>query len=192
MPRPPEHEPQGRFARIVGPRGPTRGASRSRLGLALLALAGTPLPALALDADWQRGALTVRDLMQAELEPARAATLAPMPMPMPAGPLAAPAGQMRLTALYGTAGRWTAVLEIGGERKVYRPGASLPVGGQGAAAEYRLLGVRDGCVVLRRASHAPQAVCFEPHDAHGMPAPGRAGAAGALSSPLPPEWGGTR
>ena len=147
-----------------------------------LYLALLPAVTLATPADWQAGATHVRELVQAELrgpvEPAPVSAARPAPAPP------------RLVALYGTAGHYTVILDVDGVRKEYRPGASLPYGGQGGATEYRLVRLIDTCVVLRRGAQGRlRTACYVPQPAPVLaPAPGSPAAAAAgdvLSSPLP-------
>nr|MBF0684621.1 hypothetical protein [Pseudomonas sp.] len=101
--------------------------------------------------------------------------------------------RLELAALYGTAGRLTAVVYVNGERKEYRPGATLPYAGKGAAGEYRLVRIVDTCVLLkRRNARQTRSACFNPAsqpDAVPLHSDNRVLAAGSeaasLAMPLP-------
>lgn len=170
---------------------PLRGAGvRTRAGSRVLAAGGAlafwfaclPVGALAASPDWQAGAATVRDLMQGELRPAPA-----VPAPRPA---LASSG-VRLTALYGTAGQLTAVLDVGGVRKEYRPGASLPYGGNGSATEYRLVRIVDTCVVLRRGTQGRlRTACYAPTSPVPRPSSHVGASPAMLAAPLPVDNAG--
>lgn len=68
--------------------------------------------------------------------------------------------RIEVAAIYGTAGRLTAVLYINGRRKEYRPGAPLPVGSATARGEYRLVRIADGCVWLA-AGARQRSACYD-------------------------------
>ncbi|MGE4334645.1 MAG: hypothetical protein AB7E55_01550 [Pigmentiphaga sp.] len=68
----------------------------------------------------------------------------------------------RLLALYGVDPHYTVVLDVDGQVRTYRPGASLPLERPDPAREYRLLRVADRCAVLRRAGQGVRTVCHAP------------------------------
>ncbi len=146
---------------------------------------------------WHANASSVLELLQADTRRAFEGLRAAEP-PRDAAP-AAPvnsgpkADRIELAALYGTAGRFTAVVYVNGVRKEYRPGAKLPYAGGGSASEYRLLRIVDSCVILQKAKAARvRSACFRPAS-EADTAPSLAGstalAAGdpgaALNTPLP-------
>lgn len=104
-------------------------------------------------------------------------------------PARAMADRIELIELYGHGDTLTAVLAVNGQRKEYRPGATLPYGGQGSRNEYRLVRIVDTCVVLRKGSGPLRTACYQPRMHYGTVRPGTAvrgrSADGPLSAPLP-------
>lgn len=159
---------------------------------AALALPGA---AIASSEAWHAHAESVLELLQADTRRALAG------MPGASGP-AAPAARspvqppkapdrIELTALYGTDGKFTAVVHVNGVRKEYRPGATLPYAGNGAAREYRLVRIVDSCVLLKKQNQSrTRSACFNPTlQLDAVPVrqgnPAMAGAASSLNAPLP-------
>lgn len=190
--------------------------------LALLSLSDASTPVQASSEAWHAHAESVLELLQADTRraldsmaagrPGSAADAAARPpgaqgqpsdQAGPAAPAPARAARDRveLAALYGTAGRFTAVVYVNGQRKEYRPGATLPYAGDGAAREYRLVRIVDSCVLLKK-QNARQArsACFNPaRQPDALPLQqGRrtlaGGEAPALDTPLPGQgiFGGER
>jgi len=95
-----------------------------------------------------------------------------------AQPSSAPA--LSLLALYGVEPHYTVVLDVEGQVRTYRPGASLPLERPDPSREYRLLRVADRCAVLRRGGQRARTVCHAPRHAVEATAP-----EGALAGPLP-------
>lgn len=94
------------------------------------------------------------------------------------------AARLRLRGLYGIEPRFTVLLEVDGVIKLYRPGASLPINGEGAEHEFRLLRVQDRCVVLRWGTARPRTACY--HNPPILPLPvGEPSWAEGLKAPLP-------
>ncbi|GAA4322978.1 hypothetical protein GCM10023144_03460 [Pigmentiphaga soli] len=115
---------------------------------------------------------TVREMLRLDAERALAQERGPAARPAPAH--GAPRiDRIRVQALYGMAGRRTAVLDINGERKEYREGAETPLGGA-SAADYRLARIDDRCLHLVKAGRN-RVACF-------IPPPGQ----GPGASPAPP------
>lgn len=167
-----------------------------------LSLSAAPPYAWASSEAWHAHAESVLELLQADTRRALGSLEAGRPRDPASKPdttagaadRAAPAGgvpdQLELVALYGTAGRFTAVVHVNGVRKEYRPGATLPYAGGGAAREYRLVRIVDSCVLLKRQNaRQTRSACFSPaRDAEPLHADRRAlvtGEAASLSMPLP-------
>lgn len=139
------------------------------------------------DGAWHEQAETVRALLRADAARvlAREAPAAPEPVEPGAAAATAPvAPGLALVALYGVGRELTAIVEVDGVRKEYRPGASLPHGGAGAAREYRLIGLLDNCAVLRRGQGRARSVCYRPAPEPGAPG-ARSAALAELGQPLP-------
>jgi len=178
----------------------------------LLSLSSAPAPVRASSEAWHAHADSVLELLQAETRraldgmaagraQATTSTTAPAQANQEAvAPDRVAPDQLELAALYGTAGRFTAVVYVNGMRKEYRPGATLPYAGGGAAREYRLVRIVDSCVLLKRQNaRQTRSACFNParqpdavapHSDHRMLA---AGEAASLNTPLPgPGVAGSR
>ncbi|MCK9511921.1 MAG: hypothetical protein M0R28_11910 [Pigmentiphaga sp.] len=102
------------------------------------------------------------------------AVVAPPPPASPAPPA------LRLLALYGVEPHYTLVLDVDGQVRTYRPGATLPLERPDPAREYRLLKVADRCAVLRRAGQGARTVCHAPRFAGEAATP-----VPSLAGPLP-------
>lgn len=183
------------------------------VALALLSLSGASTPVRASSEAWHAHAESVLELLQADTRRALDGMAAGRP-----GPAADPAARspgapgqssdqsgpaeraptrpardrVELAALYGTAGRFTAVVYVNGRRKEYRPGATLPYAGDGAAREYRLVRIVDSCVLLKKQNaRQTRSACFNPArqpDALPLQQGRRTLAAGetaSLDAPLP-------
>lgn len=172
--------------------------------LVLLSLSSAPAPVRASSEAWHAHADSVLELLQAETRRALDGMVADRPQATITAPAPAQGRQeatspdrvlpdrVELAALYGTAGRYTAVVYVNGMRKEYRPGATLPYAGGGAAREYRLIRIVDSCVLLKRQNaRQTRSACFNParqpdavppHSDHRVLA---AGEAASLNMPLP-------
>jgi len=182
--------------------------------LVLLSLSSSPAPVRASSEAWHAHADSVLELLQAETRRALDGMVADRPQATSTAPAPAQGRQeptspdrvapdrvapdrvlpdrVELAALYGTAGRYTAVVYVNGMRKEYRPGATLPYAGGGAAREYRLIRIVDSCVLLKRQNaRQTRSACFNPprqpdavppHSDHRVLA---AGEAASLNMPLP-------
>jgi hypothetical protein len=172
--------------------------------LGLLGLSAAPTCARASSEAWHAHAESVLELLQADTRRAldslaagrlQSATSTPASTPGVAdgaAPARAAPDELELAALYGTAGRFTAVVYVNGVRKEYRPGATLPYAGRGAAREYRLIRIVDSCVLLKRQNaRQTRSACFNParqQDAVPLHADRRVlagGEAASLGMPLP-------
>lgn len=156
--------------------GQDAGAVRTLLAavLALLSLSGAAGPVQASSEAWHAHAESVLELLQVDTRraldnmaagrPPAADATPRLPEP-PAGgaPVRAARDRVELAALYGTDGKLTAVVYVNGQRKEYRPGATLPYAGEGASREYRLIRIVDSCVLLQRQnSRQTRSACFNP------------------------------
>ncbi|GAA5233810.1 hypothetical protein FOZ76_07030 [Verticiella sediminum] len=134
----------------------------ARLVLAGVGFLAAPAAWAHGQAAWHAEAQTVQALLQAErdrLPGAPHAHAGSAAQQAPARVL--PGETLTLVELYGVGTQLTAVVLVDGVRKEYRPGASLPYGGRGAS-EYRLLGIVQGCALLRRGAGAVRTVCHRP------------------------------
>ena len=156
------------------------------LGLALgpvasAALAGKPEASPNTDAvaaGWALQQAQVLDLLLADTQQALAQGATGAVAQPPAGsvataaapaPVAAPVPRLR--GLYGIEPHYTVLLEVAGELKTYRPGASLPINGRSGSQEFRLVRVVDRCVVLRQGARGRlHTACYL-----GQPGPVRLG-----------------
>lgn len=115
--------------------------------------------------------------------PPRAAPVVAQPKPAPVR------DTIRLVELFGAGDQLTAVVQVNGQRKEYKPGASLPYAGGGRRVEYRLLRIVDTCVVLQKGKGAIRTACYEPQRAKpalsAVSVGSQVPAATALSAPLP-------
>lgn len=168
------------------------------VGLAL-ALGTGPVRAgeAGAEAAWALQQSQVLDLLLADTRralgiAAAPASTAPSATAAVKPPEATPASPvLRLRGLYGTESRYTVLLEVNGEVKTYRPGATLPINGRGAGHEFRLVRVVDRCVVVRQGARGRlHTACYQrPLGGLGLAAPRPAAASpglpAGLSQPLP-------
>ncbi len=139
------------------PVGRARALRRSLRHVGLLWFAGSVVcpPSVAATAEagqlWQQQAVHVQDWLRDDARralpdnPAASGDAA-------ARPAAAPVAPPVLRALFGTHPDYTVLLEVDGRLRHYRPGASLPLNARSGPREFRLVRVRDRCVVLRPVS----------------------------------------
>lgn len=75
-----------------------------------------------------------------------------------------------VTAIYGTTGNLTAIVNVNGMRKVYASASRVAAGDSYSAGTYALSSISGECVTLQKLARAskkpaaPQTFCYSPHD----------------------------